>query len=218
MIHLIDRSNHWYLIWEIDSEFEYECNNESNENPTPLLDQNQPGPSAPRWGWRIITASWARKIGRSGGWCRMINSRAIPLENLLAFSLTTNPHLRLTLEKFWFKNSYLFFPFILGKQEPVHLMWLFTWLFFFNSTQGVESIKHLFKIFSKAQLFGAPNICSFIIWPGTWLLLFTLSILPPINLVELLALGWSFTKSLQSNSAGFLLLTTLIKITTPYTW
>ena len=47
-IHLGDQSDHWCPIKEIDSEFKYECNNESNNDSTPLLDQNQPGPSAPR--------------------------------------------------------------------------------------------------------------------------------------------------------------------------
>ena len=48
MIHLGDRSNHWYPIWEIDSKFEYKRNNESNDNPTLFLDQNRPGSSALR--------------------------------------------------------------------------------------------------------------------------------------------------------------------------
>ena len=48
MIYLGNRSDHWYPIWEIDSLFEYERNNESNDKPTPLLDQNQPRLSAPR--------------------------------------------------------------------------------------------------------------------------------------------------------------------------
>ena len=50
MIHLGDRSNHWCLIWEIDSEFEYERDNKSDDDLIFLLDENQPGPSAPRWG------------------------------------------------------------------------------------------------------------------------------------------------------------------------
>ena len=38
MIHLGDQSNYWYPIRQIDSKFKYKRNNESNDNPTPLLD------------------------------------------------------------------------------------------------------------------------------------------------------------------------------------
>ena len=41
----------------IDSKFTYERNNETNDNPTFLLDQNRPGPSALKWEWRIVIAS-----------------------------------------------------------------------------------------------------------------------------------------------------------------
>ena len=79
MIYLGNWSDHWYLICKIDSEFEYEYNNESNDNPTPLLDKNRPRPSAPKWGWRIVTGSRTCKVRGLGGWCKMINSRVIPL-------------------------------------------------------------------------------------------------------------------------------------------
>ena len=49
MIHFRNQSNNWCPIWEIDSKFEYERNNENNDDPTPLLDQNWLGPSVPRW-------------------------------------------------------------------------------------------------------------------------------------------------------------------------
>ena len=41
MIHLGDQSDHWCPIWEIDSKFEYERNNESNDDPTPLQRSDQ---------------------------------------------------------------------------------------------------------------------------------------------------------------------------------
>ena len=105
MIHLGDRSNHWCPIWEINSKFEYERNNESNDDLTPLLDQR--GSNAPRWGWRIFTASGACKVGRSGGWCKMINSKVIPFWNLLVFSLPPIHIYIWLLKSLWFKLLHL---------------------------------------------------------------------------------------------------------------
>ena len=55
-----------------------------------------------------------------------------------------------------------------------------------NSTCGVESIKHLFEISLKAELYGVPNIYSFITSPITCLLLFTLNI-PPNQLSKVVS-------------------------------
>ena len=58
----------------------------------------------------------------------------------------------------------------------------------------VELIHHLFMIPPKAQLFEVPNIHNIIMWAIIWFFPFTLSI-SPINLTELLVLGWSFYNS-----------------------
>ena len=63
VIHLGNQYDHWCPIWKIDSKFEYKRNNKSNDDPTPLQDKNRSGPSAPRWGCKIVTAFGAYEIG-----------------------------------------------------------------------------------------------------------------------------------------------------------
>ena len=113
-----------------------------------------------------------------------------------------NPHLRFDSRRvFKLKPLYLHhLPFV--KQELLHLMWLLTWLFQLNSTCKVESIEYLFRVYSKAQLFGVPNHHSVITWRNTWLCLFTLSIPPRTNLEILVVLGWPFTILQASNPTG----------------
>ena len=111
---------------------------------------------------------------------------------MLAFSLTTNPHLRLTLKQFWL-NPYLssLLTLVKTKTSTPHVTFHMTFLQL-SSTCRVESIKHLFRAYPKAKLFGMPNHRSIIIWCNTQLWPFKLSISPRINLVVLLALSWPF--------------------------
>ena len=97
---------------------------------------------------------------------------------MLAFSLITNPHLRLTFEEFWLKPL-SFFPFNLSQTRTFipHVTFYITFLQL-SLTCKIELIQLLFVIFLKVQLFGALNIYSIITWPIIWLFLFILSISP----------------------------------------
>ena len=136
--------------------------------------------------------------------------------DLIAFSFTINWHLCLNSKKFTYLSLYHFFwalgilviPILKITPTRDHLTWpphviisydLLTWSFQvtflcdypqLNLTHKIKSIKHLFAISLKAQLF-SPSICSVITWPITWSFRSSWAS-SLINLVELLALGWPF--------------------------
>ena len=66
----------------------------------------------------------------------------------------------------------------------------------FNSTDGVELIKHIFRVSPKTQLFGALRNQGIITRRITWLLLSTLSIPPPVQ--PSLLVSWPFYNSKSS--------------------
>ena len=129
----------------------------------------------------------------------MINSRVISLWNLLAFSLTTNPHLHLTFREFD-QNPCRSFLLALVKQKPLYLTWLFTWTFF-SSTCKVESIEHFFEILSNCN-FSEGRISVMSSHDQARDFFCSRWASPPINLVESLALGLPFTILKASNPIG----------------
>ena len=95
------------------------------------------------------------------------------LIDLIAFSFTINWHPYLTRKELL---PLILYHFIFFTFSPISNIYnhFYTWLsyitfhittFKLSLTWRIESIEHLFKVPSKAQLFEASNIHNVIIWP-----------------------------------------------------
>ena len=132
--------------------------------------------------------------------CKKINSRAISHSiRLLLVLLSTNTYVWLSKKLI----TLIIFPhcsLLLGERWlplVTHVTSAYD-LTQFNSTHKVKLIKHIFKVSPKVQLFEVLRNQGVIMWCITWLLPFTQSISPLINLVMLLVLGWLFYHSKNS--------------------